>query len=247
MDDKLRYCLNRTSMKLFLISGILTILAVQGNGQLTGVPKCSEAEAQQFAMCSVQPLVMNMNSTFPSDFATANSYCRQARASIGCIKAFSAKCLENLPKQAAEMVNQGYSKHLRNMCKTPQNRRELGEKLKCNNQAMAKLDSHMVSYIDLYRRVPFMESAEKLAGLCCGYYRFLDNVLTESSKVCSESDSEFLNTFIGTFASDAVAGLCKDVPQDAPICGTIQYPERTVEGEPSVSYMPPMLNVLGNL
>ncbi|KAI1278126.1 hypothetical protein HDE_14547 [Halotydeus destructor] len=229
------------------MSALVAVLVDQCFGQLAGVPKCSVAEAKQFAMCVAQPMAMNLNITFVTDLPTANSYCRQARASISCIKTFSAKCLTDLPKQATNLLNYGIKKHIRNVCKTQQSRRELGEKLKCNNPVMSKLDSCMVAFIDKYRRVPFMSTKEKMTGLCCGYYDFLGNVLTESKKVCSESDSDYLRTFIDSFASDILDVLCSSVSQNLAVCENIQYPAKTIEDEPSVSFLPPLLNVLSNL
>ncbi|KAI1278143.1 hypothetical protein HDE_14546 [Halotydeus destructor] len=234
-------------MKSPTIFLLLTVLTGHCYGQLAGVPKCSVAESKRFALCGGQPMIMNLNTTFPYDQTSANVYCRDARASIACIKDFTNKCLTDLPKQASSLVNYGYRKHIRTVCKTPQSRRELGEKFKCNNQAMDKLDSAMTVFIDTYRRVPLMEAKVRITGLCCGYYSFLDNVLTESSKVCSKSDSDFLRTFIDSFASDILEVLCSQVAQNKAICDTIQFPAETIKDELSASYFPPMLYALSNL
>ncbi|KAI1277982.1 hypothetical protein HDE_14543 [Halotydeus destructor] len=232
-------------MRLLFLSLLVTVLAAQCCGQLAGVPKCSEAESKQFALCAAQPMRMNLNSSFPSDLASVNVYCREAKASIACIKAFSAKCLTGLPKQATNLLNFGINKHIRVVCKTPEIRREHGERLKCNNPAMAQLDAAMVGFININRRSAFIDS--KVNGICCGYHRFISDVVTASSQVCSKSDTEFLRSFIHSFAVDVLDVLCSKVLQNVAICETVQYPSKTVEDEPSVSFLPPMLTAIANL
>ncbi|KAI1277984.1 hypothetical protein HDE_14545 [Halotydeus destructor] len=234
-------------MKLLLIAGLLAIFAAHCDGQLAGVPKCSVAEATKFDLCSAQPMVMNLNTTFPFDLPSANTYCREARASITCMKTFSSKCLTDLPKQASNLLNYGVKKHIKTVCKTPQSRRELAEKLKCNNQVMDKIDSAMVGLIDVNRRIPFMDSNIKINAICCGYYGFLDKVLIESNKVCFKSDSDYFRNYMNSFASDILELLCSNVSQNMAICDNIQFPVETIEAEPSVSFVPTLLNVLADL
>ncbi|KAI1277981.1 hypothetical protein HDE_14541 [Halotydeus destructor] len=234
-------------MKLLFISSLVAFLANQCRGQVVGVPRCSVAEADRFALCAAQPLVVNLNDSFPFDVASSNSYCRKAKSSIACMKAFSGKCLTDLPKQATSLVNYGMNKHIKNVCKSPESRREIGEKMKCNNQARSEMDAIMSNYVDMYRRVPFMATKDKLAGLCCAYYSTFEKLIAESRKHCSEAQAKYLYDFLHSFSIDTVELLCSNIAPNSATCRTIEYPEQTIGEKASVSVMPALLVTLETL
>ncbi|KAI1278125.1 hypothetical protein HDE_14540 [Halotydeus destructor] len=234
-------------MKSFLTAALIAYLANQSSGQVVGVPKCSMAEAEKYALCAAQPFIMNQNSSFPMDVASSNIYCQKARSSIACMKDFTAKCLTDLPRQVASLFTYAINKQIKKVCKSPQSRRDIGEKTKCNNQGMAKMDSIMADFVDLNRRVPFMATKDKIAGLCCAYYTSFGNIVTESRKHCSESDANYFSEFTSNFSVDIVELLCANKASRAVACRDIDFPEQTIGDTASVSFMPALLITLETL
>ncbi|KAI1277983.1 hypothetical protein HDE_14542 [Halotydeus destructor] len=155
--------------------------------------------------------------------------------------------LNDLPKQVANLVHYGMNKHMKNVCKSPESRRDIGEKMKCNNQARSKMDAIMTNFVDTYRRVPFMATKDKLVGLCCAYYSSFDKMLTESRKHCSETDAKYFYDFLNNFSIDAVELLCSNIASNSATCRTIEYPEQTIGDTASISVIPALLVTLETL
>ena len=226
---------------------LLALFVFSSRGEVIG--SCGSERSTQFDKCFARPFTIGgLNLTFPRNNRQLDTYCRESRESIKCVKSFAKSCLTGMQKQSASLILYGLNKNVKHIC-TVMDKKNAAQAATCFNKVLPDLNRYMDEFADDYRLVNEMESKFKVTGLCCGYYKFHDKLINRSSSVCNKDAIQYMEDFLNRSAGEMLDLLCANIKPGSEKCTNLQYPDRSNLNGTTKSYtfIPPLMVVLKNL
>jgi len=168
------------------------------------------------------------------------------------MKKFGKECLTALPKQGNAMIAFGMGKIVKSSCKTPDDRETLYKRLKCIRKIHDLVNVRVIQVANTFLRMLEINTNDRLAGICCIFFDFKDELITAAAAKCPKQDVDYFNMFLDGFSGDILDLLCSSFPAGSEKCQRAiqKIPKRNVsENETSefTSMIPPLLLVLDSL
>lgn len=234
--------------KLFFFSLLLLVALFVAPSEEEVIGSCGSEKSVQFDKCFARPFTIGgLNLTFPRNNRQLDTYCRESRQSIKCVKDFSKSCLTGMQKQSASLILYGLNKNVKHIC-TVMDKKNAAQAAVCFNKVLPDLNRFMDEFADEYRLVNKMESKFKVPGLCCGYYTFHTKLINRSSSVCNKDAIEYMQDFLNRAAGEMLDLMCANIKPGSEKCLNLKYPDRSsLNQTKSYTFIPPLMVVLNNL